>query len=319
MIINRMKHSKEVKKDSNSSFGVLKQEESLMISNKVNVIIEANRDGSYSFLLQNGSNIQLRENSILYSDLNGETQRKEDFKKENRFVFFGEKQGEKEIINGEHIKNIYMITHKKKIKIRESDTNNFVCESNGRYLLMEIGNDLYYCDLSKESSSSAVISIPQKKYKKIFIRTEEGNINCKGMKAEQIEVETMEGGVCLQNIVAEKSVAVDTSRGTICGSKIKAKEIFLRTLDGNINLDRASTLKLRVYSSSGTQTLREVTVIEKVSIKGLEGNIVTENVDWKEVDIEQFDGEVFIQTKREEEDKDNLLIKNYFYVKLGRD
>ena len=319
MIINRMKDSKEVKKDSNSSFGVIKREESLVISNKVNVMIEANRDGSYSFLLQNGANIQLSENSILYNDLNGETQRKEDFKKENRFVFFGEKQGEKEIIDGEHIKNIYMITQKKEIKIMESDTNNFVCESNGRYLLMKIGNDLYYCDLSKESSSSAVISIPQKKYKKIFIRTEEGNINGKGMKAEQIEIETMEGGVFLQNIAAEKSVAVDTSCGTICGSKIKAKEIVLRTLDGNISLDRASTLKLRMYSSSGTQTLRDVTVIKKVSIKGLEGNIIAENVHWNEVDIEQFHGEVFIQTRREEEDTDNLLIKNYFYVKLGRD
>lgn len=319
MIINRMKDSKEVKKDSNSSFGVIKREESLVISNKVNVMIEANRDGSYSFLLQNGANIQLSENSILYNDLNGETQRKEDFKKENRFVFFEEKQGEKEIIDGEHIKNIYMITQKKEIKIMESDTNNFVCESNGRYLLMKIGNDLYYCDLSKESSSSAVISIPQKKYKKIFIRTEEGNINGKGMKAEQIEIETMEGGVFLQNIAAEKSVAVDTSCGTICGSKIKAKEIVLRTLDGNISLDRASTLKLRMYSSSGTQTLRDVTVIKKVSIKGLEGNIIAENVHWNEVDIEQFHGEVFIQTRREEEDTDNLLIKNYFYVKLGRD
>ncbi|HIS61674.1 MAG TPA: hypothetical protein IAC14_05400 [Candidatus Scybalomonas excrementigallinarum] len=67
MIINRMKDSKEVKKDSNSSFGVIKREESLVISNKVNVMIEANRDGSYSFLLQNGANIQLSENSILYT------------------------------------------------------------------------------------------------------------------------------------------------------------------------------------------------------------------------------------------------------------
>ena len=319
MIINRMKDSKEVKKDSNSSFGVIKREESLVISNKVNVMIEANRDGSYSFLLQNGANIQLRENSILYSDLNGETQRKEDFKKENSLISFGEKQGEKELINGEYINNVYVITNKKGIRIIESSTDNFVCESNGQYLLMKSGNDLYYCDLSKENSSSAVISLPQKKYKKIFVRTEEGVINCERMKAEQIEIETMEGEVFLQNMIAEKTITVDTSCGAICGSIIKAKEIFLRTIDGNITLDGVSALKLRVYSSKGIQSLKDITVIEKVNIKGLEGNIIAENVHWNEVDIEQFHGEVFIQTRREEEDTDNLLIKNYFYVKLGRD
>ena len=208
MIINRIKYSKEVKKDSNSSFGVEKREENLIISNKVSVSVKANRDGSYSFLLQNGSNIQLRENSILYSDLNGETQQKEDFKKENSLISFGERQGEKELINGEYINNVYVITNKKGIRIIESSTDNFICESNGQYLLMKSGNDLYYCDLSKENSSSAVISLPQKKYKKILVRTEEGVINCERMKAEQIEIETMEGEVFLQNMMQESCHSV---------------------------------------------------------------------------------------------------------------